>query len=263
MRRAATRAAALLPLRRSAETMVPFFRSGRFMARAIGGDGYRNPGYPLKNGKSPWVSVFVDEGTDGTHTFGLLIPLLEYPAQPCSSLLLGWAEAFVSPAAGGIFAPQRQNGDPAPPPARRPSLLISCSPGRCVGGGDGLPLQSPQYCARSKRYRSRGQERNILPLRSKQNDDQADTSTSDKTYTQIDDGSPLGVAIVVLGGSWVALGGGQDVPQLPSSVMDGVGGSYSGSTDDDALIWAVFATASVAAGISRLVRYYWDKKKGG
>ena len=33
---------------------------GRFMARAIGGDGYRNPGYPLKNGKSPWVSVFDD-----------------------------------------------------------------------------------------------------------------------------------------------------------------------------------------------------------
>ena len=191
----------------------------------------------------------------------MLLPLP--PSLVLVSLLLGWAEAFVSPAAGGIFAPQRQNGDPAPPPARRPSLLISCSPGRCVGGGDGLPLQSPQYCARSKRYRSRGQERNILPLRSKQNDDQADTSTSDKTYTQIDDGSPLGVAIVVLGGSWVALGGGQDVPQLPSSVMDGVGGSYSGSTDDDALIWAVFATASVAAGISRLVRYYWDKKKGG
>ena len=84
MRRAATRAAALLPLRRSTETMVPLL-FGRFMARAIGGDGYRNPGYPLKNGKSPWVSVFVDEGTDGTHTFGLLIPL-PCPAQPCSYL---------------------------------------------------------------------------------------------------------------------------------------------------------------------------------
>ena len=160
------------------------------------------------------------------HTFGLLIPL-PCPAQPCSYLspLLGWAEAFVSPAAHGIFAPQRQNGDTAPPPARRPSLLIiSCSPGRCGGGGDGLlPLPSPQYCARSKRYRSRSQERNSLALRSNQNDDSADTSTSAKNFTQIDDGSPLGVAIVVLGGSWLAFADGQDVPQLPFSMMGGVG----------------------------------------
>ena len=97
-------------------------------------------------------------------------------------------------------------------------------------------------------------------MRSKPNDDPADTSTSDKTYTQIDDGSPLGVAIVVLGGIWVALSDGQDVPQLPSGMMDGVGWGHGGT--DDVRIWAVFATASVAAGISRLVRYYWDKKKG-
>lgn len=99
-------------------------------------------------------------------------------------------------------------------------------------------------------------------MRSKGNDDPGDTSTSAKNFTQIEDGSPLGVAIVVLGGSWLAFADGQDVPQLPFSMMDGVVGGFGGSSTDDVRIWAVFATASLAAGISRLVRYYWDKKNG-
>ena len=60
----------------------------------------------------------------------------------------------------------------------------------------------------------------------------------------------------------MALGDDQGMSQLPSVMMDGVGGDYSGSTDDYVRIWVVFATASVAAGISRLVRYYWDKNNG-
>ena len=172
----------------------------------------------------------------------MLLPLP--PSLVLVSLLLGWAEAFVCPAAHGIFAPQRQNGDTAPPPARRPSL------------------RSPQSCARLNEDSSHRRERSSLALRSNQNDDQTETSNSAKNFTQIDDGSPLGVAIVVLGGSWVAFADGQDMTQLPFSLIGGVVGGYGGGGDDDVRIWAVFATASVAAGISRLIRYYWDKKNG-
>ena len=49
--------------------------------------------------------------------------------------------------------------------------------------------------------------------------------------TPIEDGSPLGVAVVVLGGSYIVFGD-QDIP-----------------------VWIVFVTASIAAGISRLIRY--------
>ena len=103
-------------------------------------------------------------------------------------------------------------------------------------------------------------------------------SSSGRKVTQIDDGSPLGVAIVVIGGAWVVLGDrdiggdggggsgiGGDVAQImlpqflaPIVSFGGDGGGSNGSTDGR--IGAVFVTASVAAGISRLARYYWSKK---
>ena len=98
-------------------------------------------------------------------------------------------------------------------------------------------------------------------------------SSSGRKVTQMDDGSPLGVAIVVLGGAWVVLGdrgdgggggSGGDAAQimlppfLAPMIFGGGDGGGTGSTDGR--IWAVFITASVAAGISRLVRYYWNKK---
>ena len=250
--------------------------SGRFMAmaRAIRGWLWESGDIPSKMIATQvcrqvvMFSVFddiyfieKDEGTDGTPS--LLIPLpcpaMLLPLPPSLvlvSLLLGWAEAFVSPAVGGIFS-LRSRGDTAPPPPRRPSSFLSWrSPGVCVGER-GLPRCSPRYVL-ANGDSSRRRERRGVVLRSKQNDDPADTSTSGKNYTQIEDGSPLGVAIVVLGGAWLAFADGQDMP-LPFGMMDGVGGSYSGSVDDGALIWSVFATASVAAGISRLVRYYSDK----
>ena len=61
--------------------------------------------------------------------------------------------------------------------------------------------------------------------------DQADGEKNPQKSTPIEDGSPLGVAIVVLGGSYVVFGE-QDIP-----------------------VWIVFVTASIAAGISRLIRY--------
>ena len=175
-----------------------------------------------------------------------------------STLLLGWTEAFGIPPSCGIFVPQCQIG--VPPPARRPSSFLGWrSPDRCAVGV-GLPHRFPWH-AHFNEDIFRRRERRSVSLRSKQNDDQIDTSTNTKTYTQIDDGSPLGVAIVVLGGIWVALGDGQDM-FLPFGMMGGVGGSYDGSTTGDVRIWAVFATASIAAGISRLVRYYRDKNIG-
>jgi len=81
-------------------------------------------------------------------------------------------------------------------------------------------------------------------LQRKGEDEDDAVAAGQRTVTKIDDGSPLGVAIVLLGGSWLVLGG-----------RDGVGDGGDG-------IWAVFATASVAAGISRLVRYYYGKRDG-
>lgn len=94
--------------------------------------------------------------------------------------------------------------------------------------------------------------------------------------TKIDDGSPLGVAIVLLGGAWVVLGDGGNgggsgadagaqvsLPPFVASIasVDGVAGNAGGGTGStDGRIWAVFIAASVAAGISRLARYYWNKK---
>ena len=97
----------------------------------------------------------------------------------------------------------------------------------------------------------------------------AATANSSRKVTQIDDGSPLGVAIVLLGGAWVVLGnsdGGSStgdaqlsLPPFVASILS-FGGDGGGNGGTDGRIWAVFITASVAAGISRLVRYYWNKK---
>lgn len=68
-----------------------------------------------------------------------------------------------------------------------------------------------------------------------------DTDKKQATRTKIDDGSPLGVAIVVLGSIALTLFGKAD-PTLPSG--------------DSPAYFAVFIAASVAAGISRWIRNY-------
>ena len=99
----------------------------------------------------------------------------------------------------------------------------------------------------------------------------ATANSSSRKVTKIDDGSPLGVAIVLLGGAWVVLGDGDGgssgsgadaqllIPTFVASILS-FGGDGGGNGGTDGRIWAVFITASVAAGISRLVRYYWNKK---
>lgn len=58
-------------------------------------------------------------------------------------------------------------------------------------------------------------------------------------YTTVEDGSPLGVAIVLLGGLFI-FGSGDE--------------SFQDPTSDS--VWIVFVTASTAAGLARLFRYY-------
>ena len=187
-------------------------------------------------------------------------------------LTLRVADAFTS---NGIF--EAQAG--LPMIGRRPPPSGSWT---CVVGMSSRPAN--QGCGRND---ARAKARVCLEMQARRANGQADSNnngdepasaSSSRKVTQIDDGSPLGVAIVLLGGSWVVLGGGGDgcassahISSLPPllasfvSSMDGLvgggvagGGGASGSTDGR--IWAVFITASMAAGISRLVRYHWNEK---
>mmetsp|Transcript_1072 Transcript_1072/g.2372 ORF Transcript_1072/g.2372 Transcript_1072/m.2372 type:complete len:157 (+) Transcript_1072:39-509(+) len=64
-----------------------------------------------------------------------------------------------------------------------------------------------------------------------------------KKYTKVEDGSPLGVAIVLLGSLYI-FNSGDESFQDPTSSS----------------VWIVFATASAAAGLARLFRYYSREK---
>ena len=179
-------------------------------------------------------------------------------------LALGGVEAF---ATVGISAARLRVGLPTirqrhePPP----------SSGRCTCIIGGTAHRS-STCAK---FHARPNTRTHLEMKRRRgevrNEDKpaATASSSSRKVTQIDDGSPLGVAIVLLGGAWVVLGDGDggsstgdaqlSLPPFVASILS-FGGDGGGTGSTDGRIWAVFITASVAAGISRLVRYYWNKK---
>lgn len=73
--------------------------------------------------------------------------------------------------------------------------------------------------------------------------DAGSDNTDTEAYAGVEDGSPLGVAIVLVG-SLIVFGSGDDSalqnPESPS-------------------VWIVFVTASVAAGLARLFRYFRDR----
>mmetsp|Transcript_9041 Transcript_9041/g.14948 ORF Transcript_9041/g.14948 Transcript_9041/m.14948 type:complete len:145 (+) Transcript_9041:38-472(+) len=71
-----------------------------------------------------------------------------------------------------------------------------------------------------------------------------DDLEKERAYTKIDDGSPLGVAIVGIGGLLYTTGG----------------DTFSFLQDSSNAVWIILATASTAAGLSRLVRYINDKQ---
>ncbi|KAL7426867.1 hypothetical protein ACHAXM_000684 [Skeletonema potamos] len=77
------------------------------------------------------------------------------------------------------------------------------------------------------------------------NNNSGDDLESKKTYTKIDDGSPLGVAIVGIGGLLYAKGG----------------DTFSLLQDSPNAVWIILATASTAAGLSRLFRYINEKQQ--
>ena len=62
----------------------------------------------------------------------------------------------------------------------------------------------------------------------------SETTPKKRKYTKIEDGSPIGLAIVALGGLIVS-----NVDEL---------------ANNPDVIWIVFGTASMAAGLSRLIR---------
>ena len=77
--------------------------------------------------------------------------------------------------------------------------------------------------------------------------DEENDIKKERTYTKIDDGSPIGVAIVLLG----LLGN----IYFPGSL------SAINFFTDEKYVWIVLATASTAAGLARLFRYYRDKNE--
>ena len=196
----------------------------------------------------------------------------------CTILTLGGAEAFTS---SGIFAVARPGG-PFPLTARCPPPSSGSGSGTCVVGaivrtaqGGGMDTR-----CRLRMKRRRGRDPTISVGEDDGRSAAATTnsgSSASRNVTKIEDGSPLGVAIVLLGGAWVVLGDGGNgggsgadagaqvsLPPFVASIassVDGVAGNAGGGTGStDGRIWAVFIAASVAAGISRLVRYYWNKK---
>eukprot|EP00984_Skeletonema_dohrnii_P018692 scaffold8780_cov71-Skeletonema_dohrnii-CCMP3373.AAC.5 len=88
----------------------------------------------------------------------------------------------------------------------------------------------------------------ITSLRAKNsnNKNSNDNLESKRTYTKIDDGSPLGVAIVGIGGLLYSKGGDTF--------------SFLQQQDSSNVVWIILATASTVAGLSRLLRYISDKQ---
>ena len=179
-------------------------------------------------------------------------------------IALGGIDAF---ATDGISAARLRAGLPTighqhePPPS---------SGRRCTCIIGGMAHRSPQCTT----IHSSSKTRTHLEMKRSRGevtdeDKSAATANNSRKVTQIDDGSPLGVAIVLLGGAWVVLGDGDggssigdaqlSLPPFVASILS-FGGDGGGNGGTDGRIWAVFITASVAAGISRLVRYYWNKK---
>ena len=89
------------------------------------------------------------------------------------------------------------------------------------------------------------QARNV---NNKKDDDE--TTTKKSGYTPISDGSPIGVAVVALGGAYVVFFGDQqqDSTSTGSLLLPEIS------------VWTIFLTASLAAGIERLINLQQQQK---
>mmetsp|Transcript_38309 Transcript_38309/g.46255 ORF Transcript_38309/g.46255 Transcript_38309/m.46255 type:complete len:148 (-) Transcript_38309:206-649(-) len=92
-----------------------------------------------------------------------------------------------------------------------------------------LPQTAPTFCFRSPNRSA------VILHDAKNNRDDEDVKLGNSSMA-VEDGSPLGIAIVVLGGSFVVFG--DETFNVP--------------------LWVIFATASTAVGIARLIRYLQD-----
>ncbi|KAL7530852.1 hypothetical protein ACHAXR_003711 [Thalassiosira sp. AJA248-18] len=88
---------------------------------------------------------------------------------------------------------------------------------------------------------TRDDERKSIIHFAKNNNKNDDVEKTQYTST-VEDGSPIGVAIVLIGS--LLIFGGDESLQAPSSSS----------------VWIVFATASIAAGLARLIRYTTSNK---
>jgi hypothetical protein len=93
--------------------------------------------------------------------------------------------------------------------------------------------QTINYSEQSRFFASERLGRNDITMYSHRDDKDR------PKYNTVEEGSPLGVAIVVMGGSLLVFGG-DGIPEVP--------------------VWVVLVAASTAAGISRLVRSNMQNK---
>ena len=96
--------------------------------------------------------------------------------------------------------------------------------------------QQPRLCD----VMSKSSSKTVVSFSKKDNNNVAETKKREPTRIDGDGGSPIGVAIVLLG-SLIVMNGDE-------SLRDPTSGS----------VGIVFATASVAAGLARLIRYLRD-----
>ena len=167
--------------------------------------------------------------------------MLAYPLiVVCTILTLGGVEAFAS---SGIVAVARPGGSFSTTARRPPPSSGSGSgSGTCVVSGIARTAQGGEMDARwrleMKRRRGRDRTTNVGKDDGRSAAATA-TNSSRRKVTKIDDGSPLGVAIVLLGGAWVVLG-------------DGDGGGGGSSTGDAQMLLPPFfaSVASSADGVA-------------
>ena len=94
------------------------------------------------------------------------------------------------------------------------------------------------------------QARNV---NNKKDDDE--TTTKKSGYTPISDGSPIGVAVVALGGAYVVFFGDQQQAATTTAT------DTTTVLLPEISVWTIFLTASLAAGIERLINLQRNNKK--
>ncbi len=129
------------------------------------------------------------------------------------------------------------------------ALLLSSSYSAAFVGPRNLALEPHNNRQQAHKFLTQEKIADITALlrakKNTNNDDDLET-TNKRTYTKIDDGSPLGVAIVGIGGLLYAKGGDTFSVFLQNSPN---------------AVWIILATASTAAGLSRLFRYINEKQQ--